>query len=73
MRLVKLTPIALFSNFKLTTSSGKPLEDFIHAYLVSLRYKLISSSKDSHDLSIGFDRSRSRRNKRVGSKQKRER
>ena len=61
IRLVNLGPIALFSNFKLTTSSGKRLEDVSHAHLVSLMYKLIASSKDSNDLSIGFDRSRNRR------------
>ena len=54
-------PVALFSNLKLTTSSGKHLEDICHAHLVSLMYKLITSSKDSNDLSIGFDHSRSRR------------
>ena len=57
IRLVNLSPIALFSNFKLTTSSGKHLEDISHAHLVSLMYKLIASSKNSDDLSIGFHRS----------------
>ena len=61
IRLVNLGPIALFSNFKLKTSSGKHLEDISHAHIVSLMYKLITSSKDSDDLSIGFDRSRNRR------------
>ena len=61
IRLVNLGPIALFSNFKLTTSSGKHLEDIGHAHLVSLMYKIITSSKDSNDLSIGFDNSRNRR------------
>ena len=61
IRLVNLGPIALFSNFKLTTSSGKHLEEISHAQLVSLMYKLITSSKDSNDLSIGFDQSRNRR------------
>ena len=67
-------PIALFSNFRLTTSSGKHIEDISHAYLVSLMYKLITSSKNSDDLSIGFDRSMARRrdeitnNKRVNGK-----
>ena len=51
-------PIALFSNFKLTTSSGKHLEDISHAHLVSLMYKLIASSKNSDDQSLGFHRSR---------------
>ena len=54
-------PIALFSNYKLTTSSGKHLEEISHAHIVSLMYKLLSSSKDSDDLSIGFDRNRGRR------------
>ena len=58
IRLVNLGPVALFSNFKLTTSSGKHLEDISHAHFVSLMYKLITSSKDSNDLSIGFDHSR---------------
>ena len=61
IRLVNLGPVALFSNFKLTTSSGKHLEDISHAHLVSLMYKLITSSKDSNDLSVGFDYSRNRR------------
>ena len=61
IRLVNLGPIALFSNFKLTTSSGKYLEDISHAHRVSLMYKLITSSKDGNDLSIGFDNRRNRR------------
>ena len=58
IRLVNLGPIALFSSFKLTTSSGKHLEDISHAHLVSLMYKLIASSKNSDDLSLCFHRSR---------------
>ena len=61
IRLINLGPIALFSTFKLAKSSGKHLEDISHAHLVSLMYKLITSSKDSNDLSIGFDNSRNRR------------
>ena len=60
-KLVNLGPIALFSNFELTTSSWKHLEDISHAHFVSLMYKLITSSKNSDDLSIGFDRSAARR------------
>ena len=60
IRLVNLGPIALFSNYKLTTSSGKHLEKISHAHIVSLMYKLLTSSKDSDDLSIGFDRNRGR-------------
>ena len=51
----------LLSNSKLTTSSGKHLEDINHSHIVSLLYQLITSIKDSNDLSIGFDRSRNRR------------
>ena len=61
IRLVNLGPIALFSNYKLTTSSGKHLEEISHAHIVSLMYKLLTSNKGSDDLSIGFDRSRDRR------------
>ena len=61
IRLINLGPIALFSNFKLSTSSGRHLEDISHAHLVSLMYKLITSSKDSNDLSISFDHSRNKR------------
>ena len=51
----------MFSIFELTTNSGKHLEDISHAHLVSLMYKLLASSKDSNDLSIGFDNNRKRR------------
>ena len=74
IRLVNLGPIALFSTFKLTSHSGKHLEESIHAHFVSLMYKIITSTKNSDDLSIGFDRSRARRqdemtdNKRVKGK-----
>ena len=74
IRLVNLGPIALFSKFKLTSSSGKHLEDISHAHLVSLMYKLITPNKNSDYLSIGFDRSKARRqdemtdNKRVTGK-----
>ena len=61
IRLVNLGPIALFSNYKLTKSSGKHLEEISHAHIVSLMYKLLTSSKDSDDLSIGFDHNRGRR------------
>ena len=61
IRLVNLGPIALCSDYKLTTSSGKHLEEISHAHIVSLMYKLLTSCKDSDDLSIGFDRNRGRR------------
>ena len=65
IRLVNLGPIALFSNYKLTTLSGKHLEEISQAHFVSLMYKLLTSSKDSDDLSIGFDRSRDRRKREL--------
>ena len=68
IRMNNLGPVALFSKFKLTTSSGKHLEDISHAQKVSLMYKLVTSSKDSDDLFLGFDRSRSRRRKKLTQK-----
>ena len=65
IRLVNLGPISLFSNYKLTTSSGKHIENIDHAHIVSLMYKLLSSSKGSDDLSIGFDRDRGRRQREL--------
>ena len=65
IRLINLAPIGLFSNYKLTTSSGKHLEKIDHAHIVSLMYKLLSSSRDSDDLSIGFDRCRDRRKREL--------
>ena len=61
--LFNLSPIALFSIFKLTTSSGKHLEEISHAHIVSLMYKLLTSSRSSDDLSIGFDRDRGQKSR----------
>ena len=61
IRLVILGGTALISKYKLTTSSGKHFEDIDHAHIVSLFYKLLTTSKSSDDLSIGFDRDRNRR------------
>ena len=60
-RLVNLRSIALFNNYRLTKSSGKHLVEISHAHIVSLMYKLPTSSKGSDDLSICFDRNRDRR------------
>ena len=65
IRLINLAPIGLFSIYKLTTSSGKHKENIDHAHIVSLMYKLLSSSRDSDDLSIGFDRSRDKRKREL--------
>ena len=58
MRLVNLAPITYFSSYKLTRNSGKHNKDINHAHIVSLRHKLKTNSKESDDLSIGFDRDR---------------
>ena len=67
IRLVNLGPIALFSNFKLITSSGKHLKEISHAHIVSLMYKLLTSNKDSDDLSNGIDRNRGRRKSEISN------
>ena len=61
LRLANLGSIALFSNFILKIISWKHLEDISHTHIVSLRYKLLISSKGSDDLSVGFDRDRGRK------------
>ena len=65
IRFTNLGPIALISNYKLATSSGKHLEAISHDHIVPLMYKLITSAKDSDDLSIGVDRSRDRRQREL--------
>ena len=61
MRLVNLGPIGFLNNFKLTTSSGKHLEDISHSHIACLMYKVITASKSTDDMPIGFDSSRGRR------------
>ena len=68
IRLVNLAPVGLFSSYKLTSSSGKHIENIDHAHIVSLMYKLLTSSKGSDDLSIGFDRDRTRRRNELTNK-----
>ena len=70
IKLVKLNPVALLSNCKLTTNGGKHLEDTSHANIVSLLYTLKTSAKDSDDLSIGFDRKRNRRQRELTNNRK---
>ena len=59
--MVYLGPTALFSTYKLTTISGKHLQDISHTHILSPMYKLITSARDTDELSIGFDRDRNRR------------
>ena len=65
MWLINVAAIALFSNFKVTSSSGKHLENIDHAHIVSIMNKLLTSSRGSDDLSIGFDRHRNRRKQKL--------
>ena len=57
IRLVNLGPIALFNKNRITKSSGKEIEEMDNAHVVCLMHKLMSSSRDSDDLSTGFHRS----------------
>ena len=72
--LVNLGPVALFSEAKLTTHSGKHLEKVENLHTVSLMHKLLSSSHDTYDIIYGFDSSIPRRreeltnNKEAGEK-----
>ena len=56
LRLVNLGPIALTNKYSLTSSFGKEIEEIDKAHAICLLHKLISSSRDSHNLSIGFHR-----------------
>ena len=64
-RLVNLGPIALFSNYKLTTNSGKHSEDFSNAHIVSLVYKIITTATRSDDLLIRLNRDRNTSDKEL--------
>ena len=63
--LFNLGRIVLFSKYKLITSSRKHLEDINYAHIVCLMSKLITSARNTDDLSIGFDRSRDRRQREL--------
>ena len=65
MRLVNEGPIALFSNYKLQSSSGKHIEEINLAHIICLMYKLITSARNTDDLSIGFDRDRGRTQREI--------
>ena len=65
IRLVNEGLIALFSNYKLQSSSGKHIEEINHAHIVCLMYKLVTNARNTNDLSIPFDRDCDRRKKKV--------
>ena len=68
IRLVKLGPTALLTKYKLTSSSGKEEEEIDNAHVICLIYKLIWSSRDSDDLSIGFHRNIEARERELTNK-----
>ena len=68
IRLVNLRPIALFNKYRLTSSSGKEIEEVYNSHVFCLMYKLISSSRYSDELSIGFHRSNGIRERELSNK-----
>ena len=55
--LVNFGPISLFSEAKLTTSSGKHLEKVDNLHLISLMYKCLTSTKSTSQLLYVFEES----------------
>ena len=55
--LVNFGPVALFSEAKLTTSSGKHLEKVDNLHPMSLMYKLLTRSQQTSQLMYGFEES----------------
>ena len=59
--LVNFGPVALFSEAKLTTSSGKHLEKVDNLHPISLIYKLLTSNQQTSQLMYGFEESQATR------------
>ena len=57
IRLVNLDPTAPFIKYRLTSASGKELEEIDSTQIICSMYKLISSSRDGDNFSIGVHRS----------------
>ena len=55
--LVNFGPVALFSEAKLTTSSGKHLEKVDNLHPISLMIKLLTSTQQTSQLMYGFEES----------------
>ena len=55
--MVNFGPVALFSEAKLTTSSGKHLEKVDNLHPICLMYKLLTSSQQTSQLMYGFEES----------------
>ena len=59
--LVNFGPVALFSEAKLTTNSGKHLEKVDNLHPISLMYKLLTSTQQTSQLMYGFEESQATR------------
>ena len=59
--LVNFGPVALFSEAKLTTSSGKHLEKVDNLHPISLMLKLLTSNQQTSQLMYGFEKSQATR------------
>ena len=59
--MVNFGPIALFSEAKLTTISGKHLEKVDNLQPISLMYKLLTSTQQTSQLMYGFEESTTNR------------
>ena len=59
--LVNFGHVALFSEVKLTTSSGKHLEKVDNLHPISLMYKLLTSTQQTSQLMYGFEESQATR------------
>ena len=55
--MVNFGPVALFSEAKLTTSSGKHLEKVDNLHPISLMIKLLTSGSQTSQLLYGFEES----------------
>ena len=55
--LVNFGPVALFSEAKLVTSSGKHLEKVDNLHPISMMYKLLTSTQQTSQIMYGFEES----------------
>ena len=68
IRLVNRGAITFFNKYRLTSSSGKEIEEIENAHVICLRLNFLSSSRDSDNLSIGYHRSNEAREKELTNK-----
>ena len=65
IRLINSGPSAFFINYRLKMSPNKHQQNISQAHIVSLMYKIITSLKDSDDLSIRFHRDPNRKKREL--------